>query len=48
MALCMKLNILRICIEINKIESDIVPLKDTVACAGIFDELMNQWEMNDK
>lgn len=30
----------------NKIESDIVPLKDTVACAGIFDELMNQWGMN--
>jgi len=24
----------------NKIESDIVPLKDNIACAGIFDELM--------
>jgi len=27
----------------NKIESEIIPLKDTVACAGIFDELMKQW-----
>lgn len=24
-------------------ESDIAPLKDTIACAGIFDELMKQW-----
>ena len=32
----------------NKIESDIIPLKDTIACAGIFDELMNQWGMNVK
>jgi len=30
----------------NKIESDIVQLKDTVACAAIFDELMKQWGMN--
>lgn len=29
----------------NKIESDIIPLKDTVACAGIFDDLMTQWDM---
>ena len=28
----------------NKIESEIIPLKDTVACAGIFDELMKQWQ----
>jgi len=27
----------------NKIESEIIPLKDTIACAGIFDELMKQW-----
>lgn len=27
----------------NKIESEIIPHKDTVACAGIFDELMKQW-----
>lgn len=32
----------------NKIESDIIPFKDTIACAGIFDELMNQWGMNIK
>ncbi|MBU3111229.1 hypothetical protein KPL55_06780 [Clostridium lacusfryxellense] len=32
----------------QQIESDIVPLKDTVACAGIFDELMNQWGMDTK
>lgn len=27
----------------KKTESDIIPFKDTIACAGIFDELMNQW-----
>ncbi len=27
----------------KKIESDIIPLKDTVTCVGIFDELMKQW-----
>lgn len=27
----------------NKIESEIIPLKDTIACAGVFDELMKQW-----
>lgn len=30
----------------NKVESDIIPLKDTVACAGIFDELLKQWGMD--
>lgn len=29
----------------NKIESNIIPLKDTVACAGIFDDLMAQWKL---
>jgi predicted dehydrogenase len=29
----------------NKVESDIIPLKDTVACAGIFDDLMAQWKL---
>lgn len=28
----------------NKIESDIIPLKDTIACTEIFDELKKQWE----
>jgi len=32
----------------NKIESDIIPFKDNVACAGIFDDLMNQWGLNVK
>jgi predicted dehydrogenase len=32
----------------NEIESTIVPLKDTAACAGIFDELMRQWGMDTK
>ncbi|HEX2944975.1 MAG TPA: Gfo/Idh/MocA family oxidoreductase [Clostridia bacterium] len=27
----------------KKTESEIIPLKDTIACAGIFDELMRQW-----
>lgn len=27
----------------GKIESEIMPLKDTIACAGVFDELMRQW-----
>jgi predicted dehydrogenase len=27
----------------NKIESEIIPLKDTIACAEIFDKLMKQW-----
>jgi len=27
----------------NKTESEIMPLKDTIACAGVFDELMRQW-----
>lgn len=28
----------------GKIESDLIPLGDTVACAGIFDELLAQWK----
>lgn len=27
----------------NKLESELIPLKDTSACAGIFDTLMKQW-----
>lgn len=27
----------------NKIESEIIPHRDTIACAEVFDELMNQW-----
>lgn len=27
----------------KKLESPIIPLEDTIACAGIFDELMKQW-----
>lgn len=27
----------------GKLESDLIPLADTVACAGIFDELRGQW-----
>lgn len=27
----------------NKIESDIIPHRDSVACAGVFDELLRQW-----
>jgi predicted dehydrogenase len=27
----------------HKTESDLVPLADTIACAGIFDELLRQW-----
>jgi predicted dehydrogenase len=27
----------------NRTESDIMPLTDTIACAGVFDELMRQW-----
>lgn len=30
----------------KKTESDIIPLEDTVACAGIFDELKKQWGMD--
>jgi len=29
----------------NKIESDLIPHQDTIACAGVFDELMKQWKM---
>lgn len=32
----------------KKIESEIMPLKDTIACAGVFDELMRQWGMDGK
>lgn len=27
----------------HKVESDLIPLQDTVACAAIFDDLMQQW-----
>jgi len=27
----------------KKIESEYIPLKDTSACAGIFDKLMEKW-----
>jgi predicted dehydrogenase len=27
----------------GKLESDLIPLKDSVACAGVFDALMNKW-----
>jgi len=27
----------------GKLESDLIPLADTVVCAGIFDKLRKQW-----
>jgi predicted dehydrogenase len=27
----------------GEIESDLIPLRDSIACAGIFDALMGQW-----
>lgn len=32
--------------ESGKLESDVIPLGDTIACAGIFDELLGQWGIN--
>jgi predicted dehydrogenase len=31
------------CFRLGKLESDLIPLQDTIACAGIFDELRAQW-----
>ncbi|HEX2925466.1 MAG TPA: Gfo/Idh/MocA family oxidoreductase [Ruminiclostridium sp.] len=30
----------------GKLESDIIPLKDTIVCAGIFDQLLKQWKIS--
>ena len=30
----------------NKIESEIMPLKDTIDCSGVFDEIMRQWGLD--
>ncbi len=30
----------------GKTESDVMPLKDSIACAGVFDELMRSWKQN--